>query len=75
MATAEQIQTMLDLMAQQMQQMQVLQTENTALRQQAVIVPQNTGKSKRPDRPIDKALQLNGVQEWLWHLRKMDHQE
>jgi len=55
MATNDQLQQKLEMMRQQMEQLQTLQTENAALRanQPPKIIPANTRpKTKAPDRPI-----------------------
>ena len=54
MASAEQIQAMLDMMAKQMERMDTLQAENSMLREQANAVPQ-AGSKKRPTRPLIEA--------------------
>ena len=51
MATAEQMQAMMELMQQQMKQMQLLQDENTELRRKQP----SEAKIKRPDRPSIEA--------------------
>ena len=63
MATTEQVQTMLDLMQQQMTTLTQLQAENARLRDANT---DTASKSKKPDRPIIDA-NLDD-QEWLLFL-------
>lgn len=55
MANADQVQQMLDMMAQQMSHMQTLQKENAQLRDQQPRRSQTEAKAKRPDRPVIEA--------------------
>jgi len=65
MTTEAQVQTMLELMQQQMEQLKLLQTENAQLRNNNNTDPP-AGRTKRPDRPIVNA----NIDEREWELFK-----
>ena len=65
MATEAQVQTMLELMQQQMEQLKQLQTENTQLRNNNNTDPP-AERTKRPDRPVVNA----NIDEREWELFK-----